>query len=200
MTSTFVPALAERDDIDSVTVLRLHQGDASTDYRREGPKVEVYYVRGQNRLATITGSFLDVRQARKLVAKLKPDVVHGQELGRNGDIAVRCSPNCVVTVHGMVHVELRMAAEHSFRDRLRTPLFDNLVRRVLRRAKVVISISKYGAEELPGLIRGTPIRHRQSDCCGVLFVGAVGSDAAAAAVRRDADAAQEPAGPGECVR
>ena len=157
VTSTLVPALAERDDIDSVTVLRFHHGDASTDYRREGPKVEVYYVRGQDRLRTITGSFLDVRRARKLVAELKPDVVHGQEIGWFGDIAVRCSPNSVVTVHGMVHVESRLSAAHSFRDKLRVKPIDMLVRRVLRRAKVVISISNYDAEELAGLIRGTRV-------------------------------------------
>jgi glycosyltransferase involved in cell wall biosynthesis len=155
VTSTLVPALAERDDIDSVTVLRFHYGDASTDYRREGPKVEVYYARGQDRLRTITGSLLDVRQARKLVAELKPDVVHGQEIGWFGDIAVRCSPNSVVTVHGMVHVESRLSAASSFRDKLRVKPIDMLVRRVARRAKVVISISNYDAEELAGLIRGT---------------------------------------------
>src|SRR5436190_1975938 len=115
-TSTLVPALAEREDIDSVTVLGFHYGDASTTYRREGPKVEVYYLRGQNRLRTITGSFLDVRQARKLVRQVMPDVVHGQEIGSYGDIATKISANCVVTVHGMPHVEIRMSAERSFRD------------------------------------------------------------------------------------
>ena len=89
---------------------------------------------------------------------MKPDIVHGQEIGRRGDIAVRCSPNCVVTVHGMVHVETRMAAERSLRDRLRVSIFDNIVRRVLRRAKVVISISEYDRDELAGQIRGIPLR------------------------------------------
>jgi len=157
VTGTLVPALAERDDIDRVTVLRFHHGDASTDYRREGPKVEVYYVRGQDRLRTITRSFLDVRQARKLVRELKPDVVHGQEIGWNGDIATNCSANCVVTVHGMPHVEIRLFAERSFRHKLRTKPIDMLVRRVLRRAKVVISISKYDSEELAAVTRGARV-------------------------------------------
>jgi glycosyltransferase involved in cell wall biosynthesis len=156
-TSTLVPALAERDDIDSVTVLRFHYGDASTTYRREGPKVEVYYLRGQNRLRTITGSFLDVRQARKLVRQVMPDVVHGQEIGSYGDIATKISANCVVTVHGMPHVEIRMSAERSFRDRLRTRPIDMMVQRVLRRAKVVISISEYDSEELASVVRGTRV-------------------------------------------
>jgi len=157
VTSTLVPALAECDDIDSVTVLRFHHGDASTDYRREGPKVEVYYVRGQDRLRTITGSFLDVRQARKLVRQVMPDVVHGQEIGWLGDVATKCSPNCVVTVHGLPHVESRLSAERSFKVKLRTKPVGMLVRRVLRRAKVVISISRYDAEQLDGMVRGTRV-------------------------------------------
>ena len=143
--------------IDRVTVLRFHHGDASTDYRREGPKVEVYYLRGQKRLNTSTGSFLNFRKVRKLVAELKPDVVHGHETDLHGDIAVRCSPNCVVTVHGLIPVEMRLWANRSYRDKLRIRLMDKLVRRVLRRAKVVISISNYDAEELAGLIPGTRV-------------------------------------------
>src|SRR5271156_255078 len=157
VTSALVSALAAQDDIDNVAVLRFHHGDAATDYRRAGPKVEVYYVRGQDRLRTITGSFLDVRKARKLVAELKPDIVHGQEIGWPGDIAVKCSPNSVVTVHGLIHVEIRMSARTKFRDKLRVKSIDALVRRVLRRAKVVISISKYDMQELGRMIHGTPV-------------------------------------------
>ena len=42
-TSTLVPALAERDDIDSVTVLRFHHGEASTEYRRGTPQIDVHF-------------------------------------------------------------------------------------------------------------------------------------------------------------
>ncbi len=156
-TSTLVPALAERDDIDSVTVLRFHHGEASTDYRREAPKVHIYYVRGQYRWRMITRSFLDLRKARKLIAELNPDVVHGQEIGVNSDIAVRCSPNGVVTVHGITYVETHLYHEPSLRTTLRARLIHNVARRVLRRAKVVISISKYDAEELSGLTRGARV-------------------------------------------
>ena len=126
VTSVLVPALAAQDDIDNVAVLRFHTGEAPTDYRRAGPKVEVYYVRGQDRLRTITGSFLDVRKARKLVAELKPDIVHGQGIGWYGDIAVKCSPNSVVTVHGLPHVEIRLSARTTFRDKLRVKPVDAL--------------------------------------------------------------------------
>jgi glycosyltransferase involved in cell wall biosynthesis len=157
-TSVLVPALAAQDDIDSVTVLDFHDKEASTDYRRDGPKVEIHYVRGQDRLRVITGAFLNVRKARKLVAALKPDIVHGQALA--GHIAVKCSPNSVVTVHGLPHVEMRLSARRKFRDKLdklRAKLVEALFRRVLRRAKVVISISKYDTQELGRLIKGTRV-------------------------------------------
>jgi glycosyltransferase involved in cell wall biosynthesis len=154
VTSTLVPALAEQEEIDSVTVLRFHHGDAATDYRREGPKVEVHYIRGQDRWRTISGSYLDVRKARRLTEELRPDIVHGQEIGWYGDIATKCSPQCVVTVHGMPHVEIRLSAQTNARDRWRIKPIDAMVRRVLRRAKVVISISKYDAEQLAGTLGG----------------------------------------------
>lgn len=155
--SVLVPALAERDDIDSITVLRFHHGEASTAYRREAEKVEIYYVRGQYRWRMLTGGVLDLRKARKLVAALNPDVVHGQAIGLNSDIAARCSPNCVVTVHGISYVETHFYDEPSLRTTLRAKLLKHVARRVLHRAKVVISISKYDAGELDGLTRGTRV-------------------------------------------
>lgn len=158
-TSTLVPALAERDDIDSVTVLRFHDGDAPTEYRREGPKVEVHYLRGQRRLRAVSRSFLDVRKARRLVAQVDPDVVHGQEIGLYGDIAQRCSANAAVTVHGVTFTDTSFDTldDSSLRGRLRDRLIRNLERQVLRRAKVVISISKWDAEVLDVPIRGTRV-------------------------------------------
>jgi glycosyltransferase involved in cell wall biosynthesis len=157
VTSTLVPALAEQEEIDSVTVLRFHHGEASTSYRREGPKVDVHYVRGQDRWRTVTGSYRDVREARKLIAQLRPDIVHGQEIGWNGDIATKCSRNTVVTVHGMPHIEIRLSATTTPRDRLRILPVDAMVRRVLRRARCVISISAYDAQRLAKTVHGARV-------------------------------------------
>jgi glycosyltransferase involved in cell wall biosynthesis len=154
-TGTLVPALAERDDVESVTVLRFHHGEVPTGIRQESPKVQIRYVRGQYRWRMLTRSYLDLRRARKLVAELQPDVVHGQEMGVNSDIAVRCSPHTVVTVHGITYVETHLYHAPSLRTTLRAKLIYGMAKRVLRRAKVVISISKYDAEELSGLVRGT---------------------------------------------
>ena len=154
VTSTLVPALAERDDIENLTVLRFHHGNASVKYRSEGPKVDVFYLRGQDRLRTITRSIGDLRQARELVADINPDVIHGQEIGWFGDIATRCGPASVVTVHGMPHLEIRLSARNNMRDRLRVKPIDHMVQQVLRRAGVVISISEYDARQLGGQVRG----------------------------------------------
>lgn len=156
-TSTLVPALAGRDDIDSVTVLRFHHGEATTAYRRESSKVDVHYVRGQYRFRMLTGAYLDLRKARKLIATVQPDVVHGQEIGLNSDIATRCSPDCVVTVHGITYVETHLYHRKNIRTALRARLIHRVARRVLYRAKVVISISTYDAAELSGLTKGTRV-------------------------------------------
>ena len=161
-TSTLVPALAARDDIESVTVLRFHDGDAFTDHRREGPKVEVCYLRGQRRFRALTRSFLDVRKARRLVEELRPDVVHGQEIGLYGDIARRCSPSNVVTVHGVTFTDTGSDTrdDGSLRGRLRDRLIRDLEWRVLRHAKVVISISDWDAEVLKyAPLRGTRVSY-----------------------------------------
>jgi glycosyltransferase involved in cell wall biosynthesis len=157
VTSALVPALAARDDIDNVTVLRFHNGEVPTHHHHAGPKVDVYYVRGQARLRRLTGSCLDVLKARRLAARLRPDVVHGQEIGLYGDVATRCSPNSIVTVHGLAHIEMKMSARRAVSDRLRVRMTEGLVRRVLRRAKVVISISDYDSRELRHFVQGSRV-------------------------------------------
>ncbi|GAB0104491.1 glycosyltransferase [Nocardia sp. JMUB6875] len=157
VTSTLVPALAAREEIDSLTVLRFHTGEATVESRREGPKVEIRYLRGQRRLGVATGSFLDVRQTRKVLAELRPDVVHAHEIGLRGDIATQVSDKTVVTVHGLIHLETRLNARTSVKERVRYYLVEAMVRRVLRRAKAVISISDYDARALSGMVRGEHI-------------------------------------------
>ncbi|RJO75597.1 glycosyltransferase family 1 protein [Nocardia panacis] len=154
VTSTLVPALAARPEIETLTVLRFHTGDAPTPTRREGPKVEIRYLRGQSRLSVLTRSLLDVRRARRVIAELRPDVVHAQEIGVPGEIATRVSDRVVVTVHGLIHVETKLRAAASFKERLRYHLIAAMVGRVLRRARAVVSISDYDARALAGSVRG----------------------------------------------
>jgi glycosyltransferase involved in cell wall biosynthesis len=113
-------------------------------------------VRGQRRLGLVTRSFLDARKARKIIKELRPDVVHGQDIGHRGDIATQISPNAVVTVHGLVHVEFKQDAA-SVKGWIRYRLVLRLVKSVLLKAKAVISISDYDARELAGLVHGTHV-------------------------------------------
>jgi len=61
-----------------------------TDYRRGEPKGGGYSLRGpewgDDHLVVSR-----CRQSRKLVAQLKPDEVHGPDVGWYGDVAVQCS-------------------------------------------------------------------------------------------------------------
>lgn len=157
VTSTLVPALAARAEIDRITVLCFHTEATPVPTRREGPKVEIRYLNGQRRLGVASRSFLDVRQARKIIDELRPDVVHAHEIGLRGDIATQVSPDTVVTVHGLVHLETKLQARASVKERVRYYLVEAMVKRVLRRAKAVISISEYDARALAGLVRGAHI-------------------------------------------
>lgn len=154
VTSTLVPALAARPEIERLTVLCFHTGTEPVPDRREGPKVEIRFPRGQRRLAVATRSHLDVRRARAIIAELAPDVVHAHEIGVRGDIATQVSARTIVTVHGLVHRETRLQARVSAKERVRYHLVAAMVRRVLRRARAVISISDYDARALAGLVRG----------------------------------------------
>ncbi|MEW5813236.1 MAG: glycosyltransferase family 4 protein [Actinomycetota bacterium] len=156
VTSVLVPALAQREDVESITVVRFHDGDAPVPFRREGSKVEVHYLRSQRWLRTISGSYLDLCRARRLVRRLHPDVVHGQEIGLSGAIALRCGPHTAVTVHGLA---LPAAASDRPGIRcLRRVLRDGLMRRmqrsVLSRAKLVISISSWDAKVFDVALQG----------------------------------------------
>lgn len=148
------PALAAADAVAHVTVLSFHRGKGRTRTERHGDKLEVRYARGQRRLGLLTRSFLEVAHARRVIAELQPDVVHGHGMGWSGDIATQISRDAVITVHGMIHVEARMASRGTLRDRARIALIDHMVRQVLKRASVVISISPYASQMLDGMIAG----------------------------------------------
>lgn len=151
--SALAPELAAQDQIARVTVLCFHQGEAPSRTERVSEKLQICYVRGQRRLRLLTRSFLDVLYARRLARQIGVDVVHGHGLGRRGDVAIQISPASVITVHGLVHREAELAGA-SLKSRVRSRLAAATMRRVLRQARVVISISDYDARSLEGLVRG----------------------------------------------
>ena len=152
--SSLVPALAAQDSVEKVTVLRFHHGEVPVHTRTDNEKLEIRYLRGQSRLGVLTRSILEVRQARRVVAELQPDIVHGQEIAWRGDVATQASPQSVVTVHGIIHHETKLSAETRLKDRLRLGLVEGMVKRVLTSAKVVISTSEYDSRLLVDMIKG----------------------------------------------
>lgn len=156
--SALAPALAANERVDRLTVLSFHRGEVASQTKQINEKFQVRYVRGQRRLNVLTRFFLEVARTRRLISELQPDIVHGHGLGWSGDIATQAWPRAVITVHGMIQQEARMASKGSIRDRIRVRLIDTMARQVLERARVVISISSYSSRMLEGQIRGQHVQ------------------------------------------
>jgi len=150
-TLSLVSALSTHERIDKVLVLA-YDDTGEPETRTISDTLEVQYVRpaflaGDQALQSVQL----VPAARRTVARFRPDVVHGQGLGRQGRIAVALGLPVVVTVHGLINVEARMAAR-GLAGRIRAGFTDLSVKRVLDKAGVVVSISDYDARELAGLM------------------------------------------------
>ena len=146
-------ALAAHPSVEKVLV-------AAIDITGRGPgrqiisqKLEVQFLRPVFLLGdTLLQSVQLLPALRALARRFRPDVVHGQGLGREGRLAVRMGRPAVITVHGLIDVEAHMAAGDLV-GRLRASLVGRSVRRVLQGADVVISISDYDARALTGRAR-----------------------------------------------
>jgi glycosyltransferase involved in cell wall biosynthesis len=154
VTSTLVPALAAQESIAQLSVLSFRRDQGRSFCKQVNDKLQIWFLGGQQRLTIPTRSFLEVWQARRIAARLRPDIVHGQGIGRRGDIAIQLARPAVVTVHGLVHLEAQLAAQATIIERIRVGMVESMVKRVLSRARVVISISDYDARALDGLIGG----------------------------------------------
>ena len=141
--------LALQPEIEAVQVIAFPRNIG--EYQRVvlNAKLTVHYVPGQRRFGLPTGMVLNVLWARRYARQFRPDIVHGQTIGVSGEVATRLGFPAVVTATGLVHVEARLSGEHP----VRIWLLDRRVRRVLRRAKVVISTSDYDRRMLRSLVR-----------------------------------------------
>ena len=153
-TVTLARALADHPDIAKVLVASPYAGRRKAERLEVGPKLEVRHVR----VPFINGDSLvrclpAVWAMRGLVRAFRPDVAHGQGIGRMGEIATQLGLPAVVTVHGLVHVEARVT-ERNLLSRLKAASLDAAVARTLARAEVVVSISQYDTREIGHLIRG----------------------------------------------
>lgn len=147
-------ALTEHPAIARVLVASLHPGASPTPPPPLGPKLEVRHVRvpfikGDSLIHCLQG----VVAMQSIVRGFRPDVVHGQGVGRQGDVAVQLGAPSVVTVHGLLHVEAR-GAEGGFAKHLKAWSLERGAARVLNRADAAISLSNYDVREVAGMILG----------------------------------------------
>lgn len=145
-------ALAAHPGVEKIVVAVFRRGAARRPVVTVGPKLEVRYLRVPFLSGdTVIRSRQCVQAVRPLVREFGPDVVHAQGIDRQADIALQLGLPMVVTVHGLVHVEARLAAK-GVQGWLKVLLFEMMVRRVLRDAHTVVSISEYDARLLDGMV------------------------------------------------
>lgn len=144
---SLVEALAEHERVEKILVLTFDR-DRTPHIAYLSDKAEVQYLRP---VFMAGDGLLRSRQlvpaALEAAARFRPTVVHGQGLGREGRIACALGLPTVVTVHGLINVEARMAARSAL-GRVRATFAEQSVKAVLDRADVVISISDYDARSL----------------------------------------------------
>lgn len=145
-------ALVAHPAVGRVSVASFRRTPVEQAVVQVAPKLTVHHLRvpfftGE----LVTRSWTCVRAVRPLVRALRPDIVHAQGIDRYGETALQLGLPAAVTVHGLVHVEARLSAK-TLLSKLKLPLFERMVRRVLRKAPVVISISDYDARALGDMV------------------------------------------------
>jgi glycosyltransferase involved in cell wall biosynthesis len=152
-TAAIATTLCEDPRIEQIVIADLHHGEA-WEPKFVHPKLQVERIRLPFQTGeTLMRHSIAIHQVRKLAAKVRPHLAHGQGLDRAGMVATHLGLPSVVTVHGLINVEARMRAT-TLRAKLQVPLVDSMVRSVLKAADVVISISDYDAKALGHLVRG----------------------------------------------
>jgi glycosyltransferase involved in cell wall biosynthesis len=147
-------ALSAHPEIDHVAVAHMYRKGKIAPEVQINPKLTAYSLKVPS---FFTGtlynrSWVHVQALKPLVRSFRPDLVHAHGIGQSGDVALQLGLPTVTTVHGLIHVEERMAAK-TFAAKLKLPFIDMRSRRVLRDSHLVISISEYDARSLEGLVK-----------------------------------------------
>jgi glycosyltransferase involved in cell wall biosynthesis len=151
-------AMSSRPDIEAIELMHFRNDIVNYQHLQVNSKLGVHYMPGQKLWALPTHSWRDYVRAKRIARAFRPDIIHGEGLSSAGDIATRLSTPSVVTIHGMVHIETRARAHNRIIGYARVFLVDAMVRRVLHRARVVISISDYDQSVLQRYIPHSVVR------------------------------------------
>jgi len=150
VSETLLRAFEELPDlhVDAVTLV---DGLGKAQVEQRGA-VTRHYLPCKPHGKTATLYWNEVRRLRRMVAKLDPDVVHGQPSAEYLLAATGCGRPHVITLHGLVERETAGLAR--FRPgHLAGVIRDRLHRRAAARAAHIISISPYVDEWLAGWTR-----------------------------------------------
>lgn len=105
----------------------------------------------RRRFARATFHWREVLDLRRLLRKIRPDMVHAHGTGVYAGAALTAPFPAVITVHGIVYREARIAM--GLKDRLGWELDALYERWLLRRARHIIAISPYVEREFGGWTR-----------------------------------------------
>ncbi len=142
VTHQLAHALARHEDVEC-HVICAARGAAGCD-RRIGA-LHVHFVPRLPLPRLATCRLHDAPRLVRVIRALHPDVVHGQGQDRHGLASVQSRLPCVVTPHGVIHVESRLLRRNALdlSGGLKKWLLDRTEREVFRRAGDMILISPY---------------------------------------------------------
>jgi glycosyltransferase involved in cell wall biosynthesis len=148
VTAVLAREMARRPDVElhilsGLTGLR----ETRVEQRR---RMTLYWL-PRRRFARATFHWREVLDLRRLLRKIRPDVVHAHGTGVYAGAALTAPFPAVITVHGIVYREARIAM--GLKDRLGWELDALYERWVLRRARHIIAISPYVEQEFGGWTR-----------------------------------------------
>lgn len=150
VSETLLRAFEELPDL-QVDAVTLVDGLAKAHVEQRGA-VRRHYLPCKPHGKTATLYWNEVRRLRREVARLQPDVVHGQPSAEYLLAATGCGRPHVITLHGLVEREtVRLARLNP--AYLAGVIRDRLHRRAAQRAAHIISISPYVDEWLAGWTR-----------------------------------------------
>ncbi|MBI5470762.1 MAG: glycosyltransferase family 4 protein [Ignavibacteriae bacterium] len=142
-------ALSELQAVEKVLVVNFRTNIDRDETVAINDKLDIAYVIGQKHYALPTKSYFDLVNARRIAAQFRPDVVHGQGTGMQGDIATRLGYPSAVTIHGVGVFEAELREKHHrFIGPIRVRLTKEMTKRVEHSAHVMISISEFDREYL----------------------------------------------------
>jgi hypothetical protein len=104
VTKYLVEAMIRRPDIELHVISFQYRNDQHRSFAANGYN---RHVLAGARFGTLTGFRQDQRTLDALLARIQPDVVHGQGAGHNGIIAARSGFPWVIPIHGILAEEAK---------------------------------------------------------------------------------------------